>query len=243
MMDEPVLNAHIERKKSSFVSVIFMQLSLLFTVALIASNIFETKQISLGLFNITGGLLIFPVCYIINDCVCEVWGYKRATLLIWMGFLLNFLFIGVAAICDLLPGADYWTNQEGFHAIFGLSARITVASCLAFLAGSFINSMVLSRMKVRSEGKRLGGRLIVSSIAGEVADSIIFFPIAFLGVLSGKELIDQMLMQFILKTLYEIIFLPVTIRVIRGLKKMEGEDVYDRDISYGIFDVFKRERV
>ena len=94
-------------------------------------------------------------------------------------------------------------------------------------------------MKVRCDGKHLARRLIVSSIAGEAVDSLIFFPVAFLGVLSGKELLDQILMQFVLKTLYEIIFLPVTVRAIRGLKKREGEDVYDRDISYGIFEVFK----
>ena len=227
-------------RKSDKVSVVFMQLAMLFAVVLVASNIFETKQIALGPINLTGGLLVFPIAYVICDCVCEVWGYQRACLLIWMGFLLNFLFMGVAALVDAIPGASYYENSEGFHAIFGLAPRITIASCIAFLAGSFINACVLSRMKIRTQGKRLAGRLVLSSIAGEAADSLLFFPIAFIGVLATKELIDQLLLQFILKTLYEIILLPLTTWLIPRLKHFEGTDFYDQDISYGIFEVFKR---
>ena len=166
---------------------------MLFVTVLIASNIFETKQIALGPINLTGGILVFPLAYIICNCVCEVWGYQRACLLIWMGFLMNFFFVAFAAVVDVIPGAPYFENQEGFHAIFALAPRITIASCIAFL-----------------------------------------------GVLPGRELLSLLLLQFILKILYEIILLPLTIFFIRKLKVYEGEDVYDRDISYGIFDVFKR---
>ncbi len=228
------------KRRLEKVSVVFLQIAMLFLVCLVASNIFETKQIAVGPFNLTGGLLVFPLTYIICDCVCEVWGYKRTCLLIWMGFLLNFLFMGFAAIVDAIPGAPCHENQEGFHAIFSLAPRITIASCIAFLAGSFINATVLSKMKVKTGGKRLAGRLALSSVAGEAADSLLFFPIAFLGVLSGLELLSQLLLQFVLKTLYEIVLLPLTTFVIRRLKAYEGEDVYDRDISYGIFEVFKR---
>ncbi len=143
-------------------------------------------------------------------------------------------------IVDVIPGAPYYENQEGFHAIFALAPRITLASCIAFLSGSFINATVLSKMKVKTGGKRLAGRLALSSVAGEAADSLLFFPIALLGTLSGKELLIQLLVQFALKTIYEIALLPLTTFVIRKLKAYEGEDAYDRDISYGIFDVFKR---
>lgn len=228
------------KKKLNKVSVVFLQMAMLFVACLIASNIFETKQIAVGPVNLTGGLLIFPLTYIICDCACEVWGYKRTCLLIWTGFLLNFLFMGVAALVDVIPGAPYYDNQEGFHAIFGLAPRITLASCIAFLAGSFTNARVLSGMKVRTGGKKLAGRLVLSSVAGEAADSLLFFPIAFLGVMAGKELLNQLVLQFVLKTLYEIILLPLTTCVIRKLKQYEGEDVYDTDINYGIFEVFKR---
>ena len=208
--------------KPVMVSSLFTQLCLVFSVALIASNIFETKQIDSGIFDITGGLLIFPICYIISDIVTEIWGYRNSMSLILAGFVLNFLFIGVAALVDILPGADTWAYQEGFHAIFGLSARITMASCLAFLAGGYLNVLVMSRMKERSNGERLGSRLILSSVAGEAADSLIFFPVAFIGVLPGKTIVGMMVMQFILKTLYELILLPVTIRLINRFKAKEA---------------------
>ena len=227
-----------QKKGRALVSVVFMQLSVIFSAALIISNILETKQIAVGPVNLTCGLLVFPICYVINDIVCEVWGYRRAGLLIWTGFIVNLLFVGICGLCDLIPGASYWTNQEGFHAIFALAPRITIASFIAFLAGGFVNAYVMSRMKIRTQGKKLPRRLILSSLAGEAADSLIFFPIAFLGVLTGAELINQLLLQFILKTVYEIVLLPLTVPAIRALKRYEGEDAYDHDISYGIFDVF-----
>lgn len=120
-----------------------MQLGLLFTVCLIAANIFETKEIVVGSITLTGGLLIFPLTYVICRAVCEVWGFQRASLLIWMGFLLNFLFIGVAALVDVIPGvASADEINQGFHAIFGLVPRLTLASCIAFLAGSFVSAFV-----------------------------------------------------------------------------------------------------
>ena len=231
-----------EKKAGSRVSVVFMQMSVIFAAALLISNILETKQIAVGPINLTCGLLTFPICYIINDCVCEVWGYRRAGLLIWTGFLVNLLFVFICGLCDMIPGASYWTNQEGFHAIFALAPRISVASFVAFIAGGFTNAYVLSRRKIATQGKRLAGRLVLSSLAGETVDSLLFFPIAFLGVLSGRELIYQMLLQLILKTLYEIIFLPLTVPAIQALKKYEGEDAYDHDISYGIFEVFNHKK-
>ena len=227
-------------RKKTKVSVVFMQMAMLFAVCLVASIIFETKQIAVGPINLTGGLLIFPVTYIICDCVCEIWGFQRACLLIWMGFLLNFLFMAVAAIVDVIPGAPYYENGEGFHAIFGLAPRITLASCIAFLAGCFINAKVLSRRKVATRGRKLAGRLVLSSVAGEAADSAIFFPIAFIGVLAFREMLGQMLLQFVLKILYEIIFLPLTIAVIRKVKIYEESDVIDDNLSYGIFEIFRK---
>ena len=137
-------------KKTTQVSVLFMLFSILFAVCLILANLLGTKQIALGPISVTGGLIIFPVSYIINDCVCEVWGYSKARLLIWTGFLMNFFFVAVCGICDAIPGAPWWDNDAGFHAIFGLAPRIALASFAAFLAGSFINAFVMSRMKVMS---------------------------------------------------------------------------------------------
>ena len=173
-------------KNEKKVSVLFMLFSMLFTVCLITANLLGTKQIALGSINVTGGLLIFPVSYIINDCVCEVWGYRKARLLIWTGFIMNFFFVSVCALCDAIPGAPYWDNQEGFHAVFGLAPRIALASFAAFIAGSFINAYVMSRMKIASEGHNFSLRAIASTVFGESADSLIFFPLAFIGDTSRR---------------------------------------------------------
>ena len=220
------------------VSVLFMLVSILFCVCLIAANVLETKQIAVGPISLTGGLIVFPISYIINDCVCEVWGFRKARLLIWVGFVMNFFFVAMGAICDLIPGADYWNNDEGFHAIFGLAPRIALASFVAFVVGSFVNAYVMSRMKIRDGGKRFSARAILSTIAGETCDSVIFFPLALAGVVPASELPWLMLWQVILKTAYEVVALPLTMRVVKVLKQYEGEDVYDTDVNYSIWKVF-----
>ena len=188
------------------VSVLFMLFSILFCVCLIAANVLETKQIAIGTISLTGGLIVFPVSYIINDCVCEVWGYRKARLLIWTGFAMNFFFVGLGALCDAIPGAPYWTNQKGFHEIFGLAPRIAAASFVAFLVGSFVNAYVMSKMKG--------------------------------GIVPNHELPKLMLWQVVLKTAYEIVVLPLTIRIVNYLKRHEGADVYDNDISYNVLKIF-----
>ena len=223
------------QKRQNTVSVLFMIFSILFCVCLITANILETKQIQVLSVSLTGGLIVFPVSYIINDCVCEVWGYPKARMLIWLGFAMNFFFVMVGALCDAIPGAPYWDNEEGFHAIFGLAPRIAAASFIAFICGSFINAYVMSKMKIASNGKNFSLRAILSTVAGESIDSLIFFPLALSSVVPAKELILLMVWQVILKTVYEIIALPITIRVVKALKKYEGEDVYDEGISYGWF--------
>lgn len=223
------------QKRQNTVSVLFMIFSILFCVCLITANILETKQIQVLSVSLTGGLIVFPVSYIINDCVCEIWGYSKARMLIWLGFAMNFFFVMVGALCDAIPGAPYWDNEEGFHAIFGLAPRIAAASFIAFICGSFINAYVMSKMKIASNGKNFSLRAILSTVAGESIDSLIFFPLALSSVVPAKELILLMVWQVILKTVYEIIALPITIRVVKALKKYEGEDVYDEGISYGWF--------
>ena len=223
------------QKRQNTVSVLFMIFSILFCVCLITANILETKQIQVLSVSLTGGLIVFPVSYIIIDCVCEVWGYSKARMLIWLGFAMNFFFVMVGALCDAIPGAPYWDNEEGFHAIFGLAPRIAAASFIAFICGSFINAYVMSKMKIASNGKNFSLRAILSTVAGESIDSLIFFPLALSSVVPAKELILLMVWQVILKTVYEIIVLPITIRVVKALKKYEGEDVYDEGISYGWF--------
>ncbi len=220
------------------VSVLFMLFSILFCVCLITANVLEIKQISFGGVNMTGGLLVFPVSYIINDVVCEVWGFRRTRMLIWLGFAMNFFFVALGALADWIPGADYWDGEEAFHQIFGLAPRIAAASFVAFLTGSFINAYVMSRMKTMTEGRGFSLRAIASTVFGELGDSLIFFPLAFGGVLPWGEMPSLIISQVCIKTLYEVIVLPVTIRVVAFTKRHDQEDVYDQDVNYNIFKVF-----
>lgn len=225
-------------QKKQNVSVLFMLFSILFCVCLILANLLETKQIAIGPISLTGGLIVFPISYIINDCVCEVWGFRKARLLIWSGFAMNFFFVAVGALCDWIPGAPYWNNDEGFHAVFGLAPRIAAASFVAFLLGSFANAYVMSKMKIRDSGRNFSARAILSTIAGESIDSLIFFPLALSGVVPTEELPKLMLMQVLLKTAYEILVLSLTIRVVKYVKEYEGSDVYDEGISYSVWKIF-----
>lgn len=224
-------------KKELCVSLPFMLLGMLFCVCLIAANLLETKQVTLGPLELTAGLIVFPVSYIINDCLVEVWGYRKTRLVIWLGFLMNFLFVLFGLAADALPAAPYWKGEEGFHAVFGLAPRIAAASFLAFLAGSLLNAYVMSRMKIRDGGRRFSLRAIASTVAGETADSVIFFPLALGGVVPWSVMPTIMLTQVVLKTFYEILALPVTVRVVRYMKRTEDTDTFDSNIRYNIFKI------
>ncbi|MEG1543674.1 MAG: queuosine precursor transporter [Tannerellaceae bacterium] len=218
--------------QKTMVSVPFMLLGILFNVCLIASNLLETKVVQVWGITATAGLLVFPISYIINDCIAEVWGYRKARLIIWSGFVMNFLVVGFAQLAVALPAAPFWKGEEGFDFVFGMAPRIVFASLCAFLIGSFLNAYVMSRMKIASEGKNFSLRAVVSTLAGESADSVIFFPIAFGGVIPLRDLLIMIGTQAVLKSMYEVIILPITIRVVKYIKQIEGTDVYDTHTSY-----------
>ncbi len=220
----------------AMLSVPFMLMAIIFNVCLIASNLFETKLFMAGSVALTGGVIIFPVSYIINDCLVEVWGYRKARLVIWTGFAMNFFVVAMAQIVRLLPAAPFWDGGPHFDYIFAMAPRVTLASLLAFLSGSTVNAWIMSRMKVASKGKRFSVRAIVSSIGGETVDSIIFFPIAFWGI-GITEMLTLMATQIVLKTLYEVIILPVTNIVVKKVKEYEGTDTFDENISYNPFRI------
>ena len=224
-------------KKVQSVSVPFMVLGIVFCVCLVAANLLETKVIQLGPVSVTAGLIVFPVSYIINDCIAEVWGFRKARLIIWLGFLMNFMVVAMGQLAVVLPAAPFWQGEEAFNFVFGLAPRIAVASLTAFLVGSFINAYVMSRMKISSQGKNFSLRAILSTVFGEGADSLVFFPLAFGGLMPADELAQMMLVQVVLKTLYEVAVLPLTIQVVNYIKRHEGTDVYDEHVSYNILKI------
>lgn len=214
-----------------------MLLGIAFCVCLISANLLATKQFMFGPLNLTAGILVFPVSYVINDCIAEVWGFRKARLIIWCGFLMNFFFVLFGALADWIPGAPYWDNDEGFHRLFGLAPRVALGSFVAFLCGSFLNAYVMSVMKVASGGRHFSSRAIWSTVVGETADSLLFFPIALGGLVPWSNLWLMMGCEVVLKTLYEILVLPLTVRVVDYVKRTEGTDVYDRDISYNVLKI------
>ena len=219
------------------VSVPFMLLGILFNVCLIAANLLETKVIQIGSLTVTAGLLVFPISYIINDCIAEVWGFKKARLIIWSGFAMNFFVVTLGLIAVAIPAAPFWEGEEHFDFVFGMAPRIVAASLMAFLVGSFLNAYVMSKMKIASQGRNFSARAILSNVVCETADSLIFFPVAFGGIIAWKELLIMMGIQIVLKSMYEVIILPVTIRVVKAIKQIDGSDVYDTDISYNVLKV------
>lgn len=209
------------------ISVTFMLLAVTFCVCLIVSNLMEIKTVDLGPLTITAGVIVFPISYILNDCIVEVYGFNKARLVIWLGFGMNLLVSLLLQLGIWLPGSESWTGQEAMTTIFGAVPRIFAASFIAFLCGSMVNAYVMSRMKVASGGRRFSLRAIVSSLWGEGVDSIIFFPIAFGGILAWSEIGMLILTQTLLKTAYEILILPVTLRAVKFLRDHEGGDVTD----------------
>ncbi|MBQ6072979.1 MAG: queuosine precursor transporter [Bacteroidales bacterium] len=221
-------------------SVVYVWLAVTFCVCLVVSNLFVPRLWQVGKLplQLSGAVIVFPVSYIINDLLTEVYGYRKAMLVIWMGFVLS-AFVAVAAqLVSWLPAPIYPENQEvatSFNRLFGLIPRTTVSSLLAFILGSQINAWVMSRMKVATKGKGFGWRAILSTIAGELSDSVIFYPLAFAGVMPAKAIFSIILTQVTVKTLYEIVILPLTSLLARRLKRSEGIDTYDYNISYNPF--------
>lgn len=220
-------------KQKRVVSVSFFLMGVLYCICLVVSNLFGTKLVQVGSYSMTAGLIVFPISYIINDCVAEVWGFRKARLIIWVGFAMNFFVVLLGAIAVALPPAPYWVaNDAHFRFVFQLAPRIAAASLAAFVVGSFLNAFVMSKMKLHDREKRFSLRAILSTLAGEGADSLIFFPLAFGGLMPVQDLLKMMLLQVTAKTLYEILALPVTIQVVKHVKKIEEYSAYDTDVSY-----------
>lgn len=220
-------------------SLPFVVLAMMFSVFLILANLMEVKVVKIGILTATAGLSVFPISYIINDCIVEVYGFAKARFVIWMGFLLNMIFVVFLQVCISLPCDPSWTAQAAVEQVFGNTPRILLGSFVAFIVGSMVNAQVMSRMKVRDGGKRFSLRAIMSTVFGESADSLIFFPIAFAGMLPLATIVTLVWTQVMLKTLYEIVALPITIRVVKLLKRVEGADVTDVNVDYKWWKVFK----
>ena len=216
-----------------------------FVVVIVCSNLIGPAKIAevnlpfWGPLVFGAGVIFFPVSYIFGDILTEVYGYGRDRRVIWAGFGALIFASVMAAIVVALPPAPFWKHQGAYEVAFGNTWRIVAASILAFWCGSFVNSFVLAKMKIWTAGKHLWSRTIGSTIFGEAVDSALFYPLAFYGtgIIPNEALPQVMLAQFVLKTLVEVVFTPVTYLVVGFLKRVENEDYYDRNTNFSPFHI------
>lgn len=220
----------------------FLVMAVVLIVCLITSNFFVPRlwQVAGLPLQLSGAVLLFPVSYILNDCITEVYGYRKARFVIWLAFLLSVFVALMAQLVCFLPAPLQESSRpvaDSFNSLFAMVPRTTAASLVAFLVGSTVNAWIMSRMKVASRGRDFGLRAILSSVGGELADSVIFFPVVFAGVLPLGAVLQLAVTQVCAKVLYEIIALPLTAWFVRYTKKAEGIDTIDDNISYNPFKI------
>jgi queuosine precursor transporter len=214
-----------------------------FVTVLVCSNLIGPAKIAqldlpvVGALTFGAGVLFFPISYVFGDILTEVYGYARARKVIWAGFGALAFASFMAAVVVALPPAPFWTHQPAYEVAFGNAPRIVAASMFAYFCGEFVNSYVLAKMKVMTQGRWLWTRTIGSTIAGEAVDSALFYPLAFYGagIIPDDKLPLVMLAQFVAKVGVEVVFTPVTYKVVAWLKRAENEDFYDRRTDFNPF--------
>jgi uncharacterized integral membrane protein (TIGR00697 family) len=210
-----------------------------FVTCLITANIIAVKVISLGPFTVPAAIFVFPVSYIFGDVLTEVYGYRTARKAIWLAFACNLIFVFFAWVGQVLPVADFWEAQEAYERILGFVPRIVGASICGYLVGEFVNSYVLSKMKIFTKGRWLWSRTIGSTVVGQGVDTSIFITLAYIG--TGSPVATMILHHWFIKTAIEIICTPATYTIVNRLKKSEGIDYYDHETSYNPFAIYEKE--
>ncbi len=206
-----------------------------FVAVLLISNIASTKILSLGPFTFDGGTLLFPLSYIFGDILTEVYGYRRARKVIWLGFASAALMALTLGLVGFLRPAAGWHFQEAYDVILGQTPRIVLGSLAGYWAGEFSNSFVLAKMKIATQGRWLWTRTIGSTLVGQAVDSVLFLAIAFWGTLSSDLLLVLFISNYVFKCGIEILFTPLTYLAVRTLKRLEGIDVYDVGTTFNPF--------
>lgn len=201
----------------------FTTLSILFVTCLLVSNVLACKMISVWILTLPAAVIIFPISYIVNDAISELYGFQKAKFTIYAGFIMNAIMVLAFTIASAIPAPVWWGNQEAFEAILGNTGRVLLASFIAYLVGSLLNSKVMVAMRDRAQnGKGLFLRCITSTLVGETVDACIFISIAFFGTMDGKSLLTMIVSQAAFKVVYEIVVYPITRIVIGKLKEVEN---------------------
>ena len=210
----------------------------LFVTILLCSNIIGAAKVAtVWGFTFGAGVLFFPISYIFNDVLTEVYGYARARKVVWAGFGAIIFASFMSWVVVSLPPAQGWNDQGAYESVFGQTPRIVFASLTAFFVGEFANSYVLAKLKISTGGPHLWLRTIGSTIVGEGVDSLVFYPVAFLGVWDPQLVWRVMVSNYLIKVLWEAIITPVTYRVVNFLKRAEQEDYYDHKTNFTPFSI------
>lgn len=217
-------------------SLYFVAVAAIFVTCLITANIIAVKIIALPFGRaVFAGVVVFPLSYIVGDVLTEVYGYRRARLVIWLGFGCNLIAVIAIGLGQILPPAPFWEAQAAYERILGYSPRILLASFMAYLTGEFTNSFVLAKMKIATRGRWLWTRTIGSTLVGEGLDSLVFATVALAGTMPQATLVDIIVTLWLVKTAYEVVATPLTYAVVTFLKKIEGLDTYDYDTDFNPF--------
>jgi uncharacterized integral membrane protein (TIGR00697 family) len=210
----------------------FLGIVVIFVTCLITANITAVKLVNLFGFILPAAILIFPLSYITGDVLTEVYGYRTARRVIWLGFFCNLVAVVAFWIGQVLPPAPFWDAQTAYERILGYTPRLLVASFLAYLMGEFANAFVLAKMKIATKGRWLWSRTIGSTLVGQALDSLVFMTLAFVGTMPVSILIGAIVTQWLAKSVYETLATPFTYLVVNFLKRKEGMDTYDRDTRF-----------
>jgi uncharacterized integral membrane protein (TIGR00697 family) len=213
----------------------FVVVAAIFVTCLITANIIAVKVISFGSIILPAAIFIFPVSYIFGDILTEVYGYRWARRIIWLGFICNLIFVVFAWIGQILPSAPFWEGQEAYKSILGYAPRLLLASFCGYLAGEFANSFVLAKMKIKTRGRWLWSRTISSTVVGQGLDTVIFIVIAYIGTPTFAPV--MLLHHWLAKTAIEAVATPLTYIVVNYLKKKETIDTYDYETDFTPFSV------
>lgn len=216
-------------------STAFLLVAVGFVVALLVSNVVSVKLAQIGPWVMPAGVIVFPISYIVGDILTEVYGYRRARQVIWLGFGANLAMVGFIAAAVALPAAPFWPHQPAYEQILGFAPRLLAASFVAYLVGEFANAYVLARLKLLTAGRWLWLRTIGSTLVGQGLDSAVFMAVAFAGILSGAELAAAAVTQWLAKSAYEALATPLTYWIVGALKRIEGIDAYDRAVDFNPF--------
>lgn len=217
------------------VSQLFMTIAVVYVTCLLLSNLIAGKMWAVtSSITLPAAVILFPITYIFGDVFTEVYGFRKARIIIWLGFACSFFAVVIYLLTIALPHPDFWGNQEAYAAVLGTTPRVAAASFIGYLFGEFSNSMILSRLKVATKGRKLWVRTILSTLVGEGFDSVIFITVSFWGRMDNATVLQMILFQYLFKVSYEVIFTPVTYAVVRWLKRKEGMDTFDYDVKYHI---------